>query len=131
MGRPTAQRGMASKWFEAMNLQGTSQSSLSPGTRLDAPEQREERRNPSNNQREVRSLSSLFQLGPRERKDAQERRRPDVPRRSSVARFPREEDGVHDGAAEEGVDGRGDVGLDEEEEDLFVGYREEGRSDDG
>lgn len=37
---------------------------------------------------------------------------------------------MHDGAREEGIDGRGDVGLDEEEEDLLVRDREQGRADD-
>lgn len=38
---------------------------------------------------------------------------------------------MDDGTGEESVDGRGDVGLDEEEEDLFVWNCEERRSDHG
>jgi hypothetical protein len=42
--------------------------------------------------------------------------------------FCRQEYGVNDGAGKEGVDGRSDVGLDEEEEDFFVWDRKERRS---
>lgn len=38
---------------------------------------------------------------------------------------------MEDRAREDSVEGRGDVGLDEEEEDLLVGYSEECRSYDG
>lgn len=38
---------------------------------------------------------------------------------------------MDDRAREDGVQGRGEVGLDEEEEDLLVGDGEQGRADDG
>lgn len=134
MASRSVERGMAMMCVEATHLH---KGEVSPahGRRdcatMDAPEQGEERRDPADDEGEVSPLASLLKLCPRERKHAAQEGRARPSHGASFARRARQEGRVDDGAREDGVQGRGEVGLDEEEEDLLVGDGEQRWTDDG
>lgn len=97
---------------------------------MNGPEESEERGNPCHNQGQVGSLTALLQLCPREREHRGKQGGASPACGAAFTGCARQENGMDDTAAEEGVDARSDVRLHKEEEDLFERDVEEGGADD-